>query len=137
MKIRPVITINAILFIAIGIGFTLYGPNVLAYFGVSELPGDNVLLYWNIAAFARMFGAMLFIFGMLLWAVRGFFQPAPDLSAVRRETLFSLIFGYLILTLAAVIQQSSVWGSLAGWIVSGFFALFLVIYIYFLVKKDL
>lgn len=136
MKIRPVITVNAILFIAIGIGFTLYAPNVLAYFGVSDLPGDNTLLYWNVAAFSRMFGAMLFIFGMLLWAVRGFFQPNPDLTTVQREIIFSLIFGYIIITLAALIQQSSVWGSLAGWVVTGFFAIFLALYIYFLVAKD-
>jgi len=87
MKLKLVITINAIIFIAIGIGFTLYAPNALAYFGVSDLPGDNALLYWNIAAFARMFGAMLFIFGMVLWAVRGFFQPAPDLATVQREII--------------------------------------------------
>jgi hypothetical protein len=136
MKIRPVITVNAIIFIAIGIGFTLYAPNVLAYFGVSDLPGDNTLLYWNVAAFSRMFGAMLFIFGMLLWAVRGFFQPNPDIKTVQREIIFSLIFGYIIITLAAVIQQSSVWGSLAGWVVTGFFAIFLALYIYFLVAKD-
>ncbi len=136
MKIRPVITVNAILFIAIGIGFTLYAPNVLAYFGVSDLPGDNTLLYWNVAAFSRMFGAMLFIFGMLLWAARGLFQPNPDLKTVQREIIFSLIFGYIIITLAALIQQSSVWGSLAGWVVTGFFAIFLALYIYFLVAKD-
>ena len=59
MKISPILTINAAIFVALGIGFTLYGPNILAYFGVSDLAGDNFLLYWNVVAFARMFGAML------------------------------------------------------------------------------
>ena len=69
MKISPILTINAAIFVALGIGFTLYGPNILAYFGVSDLAGDNFLLYWNVVAFARMFGAMLLSCGLILWAI--------------------------------------------------------------------
>jgi hypothetical protein len=135
MKLSQVLTLNAILFIAAGIGFTLYAPNVLAFFGVPELPGDSKEFYWNIASFARMFGAVLLTCGLLLWSLRGGLKDAEDKSQAQRDILFSLVFGFIIITITALTQQSSVWGSLAGWIVTAVFALFALIYIYFLAKK--
>jgi len=135
MKISPILTINAILFIALGIGFTLYGPNLLAYFGVSELAGDNFLLYWNVAAFARMFGAMLLSCGLILWAVRSIFNDSIDKAQVRREILFSLVLGFMIATIAAITQVSSVWGSIAGWVLSGLFLVCTLVYVPFLIRK--
>jgi hypothetical protein len=137
MKLSQILTINAILFIAAGIGFTLYAPNVLAFFGVAELPGDSQELYWNIVAFARMFGAILLSVGLLLWSLRGIVQGIQDKSQIQRDILFSLVFGFIIVTITALTQQASVWGSLAGWIVTAVFALFTLIYGYFLVKKEL
>jgi hypothetical protein len=129
------LTVNAILFIAAGIGFTLYAPNVLAFFGVAELPGDSQELYWNIAAFARMFGAILFCCGLLLWSLRG--VGSKDPNQLLREVLFSLVFGFVLITITALTQQASVWGSLAGWIITAIFALFSGIYIYILAKKGI
>jgi hypothetical protein len=133
MKISQVLTFNAILFVAIGIGFTLYGPNVLAFFGVPDLPGDRQDLYWNIAAFARMFGAILFCCGLLLWSLRGTGSKEPE--QLMREVLFSLVFGFILATITALTQQASVWGSAAGWVIMAIFALFSGIYIYFLARK--
>jgi hypothetical protein len=135
MKVARVFTVNAILFIAIGIGFTLYAPNFLAFFGAQELPGDNALLYWNISAFARMFGAMLLLCGLLIWAVRGLFIEGRELATVRREIVYSLVIGFVVITITALTQQSSIWGSAAGWLVTAFFAILAVIYIFILAKK--
>jgi hypothetical protein len=137
MKLSQVLTLNAILFIAAGIGFTLYSPNVLAFFGVPELPGDSQELYWNIVSFARMFGAVLLTCGLLLWSLRSGAQVSAERTQLPRDILFSLVFGFIILTVTAITQQSSVWGSPAGWIITGVFALFSLIYIYFLAKKGM
>jgi hypothetical protein len=136
MKLSQVLTINAVIFIATGIGFTLYGPNVLAFFGVADLPGDNQELYWNIAAFARMFGAILLSSGLLLWGLRGITRDNLDKNQLIREILFSLVFGFSIITITAITQQASIWGSVAGWIVTAVFAIFTLIYGYFLAKKE-
>lgn len=135
MKISQVLTINAVLFIAAGIGFTLYGPNFLAYFGVTELSGDNQVLYWNIAAFARMFGAILLSCGLLLWSLRGVAQDNLEKNQLLRDILFSLVFGFIIVTITALTQQASIWGSAAGWIVTAVFAFFTLMYGYFLAKR--
>jgi predicted membrane-bound spermidine synthase len=135
MKISPILTINAAIFVALGIGFTLYGPNILAYFGVSDLAGDNFLLYWNVVAFARMFGAMLLSCGLILWAIRGIFDDTTDKAQVCQEILFSLVLGFLIAAVAAITQVSSVWGSIAGWVLSGLFLVCTLVYIPFLIRK--
>lgn len=136
MKIQNLISINGGLYIALGIGFTLYAPNLLAYFGVGDLPGDNYLLYWNIVSFARMFGAVLLTFGLILWSLRKVFSESSVAPGTRREILFSLILGHTILIITVLTQQSSVWGSVAGWIISLIFLVFFALYIYFLVKGE-
>jgi hypothetical protein len=136
MKISTIVTANAILLIAIGIGFTLYGPNLLAYFGVSDLPGGNSLLYWNIASFARMFGAAILALGLVLWGVKGVFSGASNLAQQRRELLFSLVFGFILITITALTQQASVWGSIAGWIIIAIFLIFTLLYIFSLAQKQ-
>ncbi len=135
MKLSQILTVNAIIFLAIGIGFTLYAPNVLAYFGVSDLPGDNALLYWNIVSFARMFGAILLTCGLLLWGLRGAFLEDKKPIQLRRDVLFSLVLGFIIVSITALTQQSSVWASSAGWIITAIFMIFTGIYIFFLAKK--
>lgn len=135
MKISQVLIVNAILFIAIGIGFTLYAPNALAFYGVSDLAGDNQLLYWNIIAFARMFGAALLAFGLVLFGIHNFFTNTADPDRIRRELLFSLLFSFIILSIVAITQQFSVWASVAGWITIVVFVIFLGIYIYFIARR--
>jgi hypothetical protein len=135
VKPSSVISVNAVLFIALGIGLTLYAPNVLSYFGVADLPGDNALLYWTVAAFARMFGAILLTLGLVLWGVRSLFQTNFDPAQSRRDVLFSLALGFIIICITALTQQASVWGSIAGWLITGMFAIFTMIYIFLLARK--
>ena len=73
MKISKVINVNAILSMAMGIAFGIYAPLILAFFGIPDIPSEDVLLYWSVASFVRMYGAALFSFGILLMAV-----PLPE-----------------------------------------------------------
>ncbi len=69
MKLTQLLSVNAIVFIGLGIAFALYGPLMIAMFGILESEGSP-RLYWYAASFARLLGAALFGFGFVLWAVR-------------------------------------------------------------------
>jgi hypothetical protein len=127
MKLNPVITLNAVLALAFGILFTLYGPVMMAFFGVAEIPEDNVLLYWHVASFARLFGAALFGFGMLLWALRSLLLRNAALQG-QRGVLFSLLFTNGVAAIVAITQQFSIWLRPAGWGLVGLFGLFALAY---------
>ena len=133
MKLTHLLTLNAILFIALGIAFALYGPLMMAFFGVPEIPENSFQLYWNVASFARLFGAALFGFGFLLWAVRGVAESQATPPETRRGIVFALLLANLMGAVVAITQQSSVWLSPAGWVATAIFALLTLGYGYFLV----
>ncbi len=128
MKLTQLLTINAILFIALGIAFALYGPLMIAMFGILESGGSPVI-YWYAASFARLLGAALFGFGFILWAVRS--QTASAQQGIK----VALVISYALAFAVAITQQVSIWGTLAGWITSGVFLVLLVAYTYLLIKK--
>jgi len=133
MKLTQFITIHGVISVAIGIAFALYGPLVIAYFAIPEVL-DSQLAYWNMAAFVRMFGAAMFGFGILLWSMRGSIDQVS--AQTRRGLIFALLLANLLGVIVAITQQVAVWDSLAGYITSGFFAVFLIGYIYFFVKSQ-
>lgn len=140
MKLGSLVTFNALLFIGLGIAFAIYGPLMIAFFGAADLPGTESLLYWYVASFARMFGAALFGYGFLLLALREMFKDgrpaaAGPQSALRRALLFSLILGNAAGLLVALIQQTGIWVTPAGWIWVGIFALLLLGYGFFLARS--
>jgi hypothetical protein len=122
-----IIRLNAILMLAFGIAFALYGPLMMAFFTIPELK-INSDIYWQIAAFARMFGAALFGYGLLLWALRDAIGHLPILN--QRSIIASLILANLMGAFVAITQTSSIWGTAAGWITTGMFVIFLLAYIY-------
>jgi hypothetical protein len=136
MKLIQLITINAILAIAFGIAFGVYGPIMMAFFNVPEIPGGTVDLYWLVVSFARMYGAALFGFGFLLWAVRGIVAQPTTSPDSRRGIIFSLLLANGMGGFVALVQQSAFWLSGAGWATVGIYLLLLAGYIYFLVKQN-
>jgi len=131
VKINVLLTLNAILFIGVGIAFALYGPLMITFFGILEVAGDSPM-YWYAASFARFFGAAVFGFGFLLFALRG--------SAVEqgkgRGIVTALVISYLLAFIVAITQQVSIWGSVAGWITVALFLLLLVGYSSFLLVRS-
>ena len=136
MKTSNWITVNAILATAIGIGFALYGPVMLAFFGVPELPATDVMLYWHVASFARMFGAALFGYGIRLWGLRSLIESGSCPDAIRRGFLFSLVFANAMGLFVAVVQQFAVWNAAAGWVTIVYFAVFTIIYVVILGARE-
>jgi hypothetical protein len=133
MKLNALIAVQAFLFIALGIAFALYGPLMMAFYAVPELSGVDARIYWQIAAFARMFGAALFGFGFLLFAVRGIVDEIEAQS--RRGLVFALFLANTMAFIVSITQQSAVWSSLAGLVTTTVFAVLLVAYGYYLVKE--
>jgi hypothetical protein len=134
MKLTHLLTFHAALAMGLGIAFTLYSPLMIALYGIPEVPGGDVLLYWNVAAFARMFGAALFGLGILLWALRKSTDTQETPLELRRGILFALVISKAIGLVVALTQQMSVWLTPAGWITAALFAALLLGYAYFLVQ---
>jgi hypothetical protein len=134
MKLSILLTINAALAIALGIAFSLYAPVMMAFFGIAEIPEGNVLLYWNIASFARLFGAAFFGFGLVLWSIR----HIPDQNEFKVETQRGIVFALLIANgialFVAATQQFSVWNNAAGLASIVVFVLFFSAYAIFFVR---
>jgi hypothetical protein len=130
MKLSTLIAFNGILFLAFGIAFALYGPLMMAFFDVPELTIDSTT-YWHVAAFGRMFGAALFGYGFLLWALHGAVDELGE--AKRRSVVMALLLGNLLAAVVSITQQSSIWYNAAGWIASGVFAALTLAYGAFLV----
>jgi len=126
-SILRLIKIHATVLIACGIAFGLYGPLMMAFYAVPELLQISTDIYWQIAAFARMFGAALFGFGLLLWALRNAFSELSPPS--QRGVLAALILANLMGAFISITQQSSIWGTPAGWITTAVFAVFTIAYI--------
>lgn len=115
MKPGSLLMVHALLLIAAGIAFALYGPLMLNLYGVTSVQGGNDQLYWHIASFARLFGAALFLAGWLLFALRSAVEQGELGPASLRGVAFSLVMGDGILLAVALTQQASVWATWGGW----------------------
>lgn len=124
MNLKNLLRINAFLFIGAGIAFALYAPLVLGMYGILGAEGDT-LLYWYSTSFARMYGAALFGFGFLVWAVSNLPEIVQPGSAARRAVILAMILANSLGLFVAVTQQVSIWGSAAGWITTGVYLLLL------------
>jgi hypothetical protein len=139
MKTTQILSLNAIVWMAIGIAYALFGYLMLNLYGIPDIPENSqagLLLYNNILAFARIYGATLMMLGLLLYSVRGL--PAnPNLSIeTRRGILSALLLGNALMVFVAVTEQFRNWVSLGGWITTLIPAIFLAIYIYLLATSQ-
>ena len=124
--LQRLVSINAIVWIALGIAFGLYGPLMLNLFGVPEVPSEDLLLYWNVAAFARLYGAALFGLGLILLALRGMIARVSQQD--QRGVLFSLVFANIMGAFVAATQSATIWQAAAGWILMAHYLIFAVLY---------
>jgi len=135
LTLPRLVTLNAILAMALGIAFALYGPLMLAFFGIADIPSQEALLYWNIASFARLFGAGIFSLGLLLFALRAPLANQELSAQSRRGVIFSLLLGNLLTTIVILTQQASVWSAATGWILSAVFGLLTLAYGFLMVGQ--
>ncbi len=132
MHLKWLISTQGILLVSFGIGFSLYAPLFMAYFQIPQTIEGEVLAYWHIAAFIRLFGVCLMGIGLLLWGIH---QNYVSLSNPR-GIAFSLLLFNLMATVVALTQQMAVWSNLAGWAMSAFFAIFSLGYLWILARRQ-
>jgi len=135
MKLQHLINVNAVLSLLFGIAFTLYGPLMMAFFGIPEIPEGNVLLYWHVVAFARMFGVALLAVGLILWSLRRIAGSETISPEIRRGITYALILANGLGIFVALTQQAQIWSSPAGWATVAVFTLLFVGYVYLLVVE--
>ena len=128
MNYKRLLLINSIVFIGAGIAFCLYAPLALAFFQITEIEGISTIAYWYIVSFVRLFGAVLFSTGLILWALS---SSVKELTAQSRSgLLYALIIGNIIAVITILTQQVSIWQSALGYILIIIFAGFLFGYGY-------
>ena len=136
MKLHHLINVNAVLSLLFGIAFTLYGPLMMAFFGIPEIPEGNVLLYWHVVAFARMFGVALLGVGLILWSLRKIAESNTISPEIQRGITYALILANGMGIVVALTQQAQIWSSPAGWATVAVFTLLFVGYVYLLVVES-
>ena len=136
MKTDKIILLNAILFIALGIGFALYGPLMIDAYGMLDFTDADGGIYWFTASFARLIGAALFGYGLLLWAIRDLPSSEALPAAKKRKVYLALLLGNILGLFVAITQQWQVWINLAGWVTTGLFAVFIIGYAYALARTS-
>jgi hypothetical protein len=82
-----------------------------------------------------MFGAALFGFGFLLWALRSPVGSGVLTAQAQRGVVMALLLGNTLALIVAFTQRASIWGTLSGWLTTGIYALLLIGYAYFLATK--
>jgi hypothetical protein len=78
----------------------------MANYSIPEVTGMDTISFWNVAAFARMCGAALFGFGLLLWAIRGVIEDISNSS--RRGVKYSLLLANELRIFVAITQNFSI-----------------------------
>ena len=136
MKLTTLILFNAILFIILGIAFALYGPIMINFFGMLAISGADGAAYWFTASFARMLGAAFFGYGFLLWAVQNILSGSDIPAENRQKLTLALLIGNILALFVTITQQWQVWANLAGWLISGIFALLTAGYSIMLIRKS-
>jgi hypothetical protein len=106
---------------------------MLPLYGILEAEGGTAL-YWYCVSFARLLGAALFGFGLLLWASR---QVVVMMDSNQRRRLNqALVMAYLLSLMVALTQQISIWGTPLGWVTTGVPFLLLIGYVYSFVRPE-
>ena len=136
MKISTIMRTNAFVNIALGIAFGLYAPLMISAFGIADLPSEDVLLYWYVTSFARLFGAAIFASGLFQFTISRYAVEEKYRGDIQRTAILTALIANIILAITALTQQFSIWQSLAGWVLSIYFILTTLVYVYFWVVES-
>lgn len=143
MKLSKLVMVNSIVFVALGLAFTLYAPNALAYLNIDTLldvlPADqesSTMIYWSLVSLARLFGMAMFGLGILLWSVKAITADLTIASELRRGIAFSMLIACLVGAFTCFTQAAAIWGTLAGWVLGGMFVLFFIGYFFAILNKE-
>jgi hypothetical protein len=138
MKIQNVLSVNAIVWLGIGVAFTLFPYLILNLFGIPDIPENSeggLALYNHILAFSRVYGSALITLGFLLYSVRNLATDDRLELETRRGILSALALGNTIAAAVAITEQFRIWFSPGGWLMILVPIVFAAIYIFLLATR--
>lgn len=138
MKITNILSVNAIVWLGLGIAFALFPYLMLNLFGIPNIPENSeagLALYNHILAFGRVYGAALITLGLLLYSVRNLAADDRLALGTRRGILSALALGNIIAAAVAITEQFRNWFSIGGWIMILVPVVFTAIYIFLLATQ--
>jgi hypothetical protein len=114
MRVERLNTIFGALLGMTGVYFVAAGPAATRAFGVSSFPPlggatMEVAPEWRLVAFVRMFGVVLLLAGVILWAVGHYLRPERV-----RGFAAMVAGGSGVACVLAVAQQTALWNTGAG-----------------------
>jgi hypothetical protein len=104
-------------------------------FGMLDFAEADGGIYWFTASFARLIGAALFGYGLLLWAISDLPSNKALTVSNKRKLYLALLLGNILGLFVAITQQWQVWINLAGWLTIAVFAIFVLGYAFALARK--
>lgn len=128
MNLRYIFTINAIVWMGMGIAFAVYAPLAMALWGIADIPQANVFFYWNVASFIRLYGAALFGAGLLLLSARDMMLSVDTQTNRHRRLASAMALGNVLGLFVSITQQVQVWNRPAGLVLIGIYGLFAFLY---------
>jgi hypothetical protein len=135
VKISQFFTFNAILFIGLGIAFTLYGPLMVNFYGILETESSGIS-YWYVTSFARMYGVILFGYGFLIWAIKDIPENDKTSPQTRRKIIFAQLITSIVGLVVATIQQITIWWNITGWMTVVLFLVLAIVYLYYFISDQ-
>ena len=138
MKITTILSVNAIIWLGLGIAFALFPYLMLNLFGIPNIPENSeagLALYNHILAFSRVYGAALITLGLLLYSVRNLAADDHLALGTRRGILSALALGNVIAVAVAITEQFRNWFSPGGWLMILVPVVFAAIYIFLLATR--
>jgi hypothetical protein len=119
---------------ALGLFLAGWAPVVFASLSGHALPApvassETAMSVWSGVAFARVFGALVFAVGAVLWA-----STAPVAKA--RSIHVALLAGFAFATLMVWSQQVAIWANAVGWSLVGLFGVLTLLTAVTLVRSD-
>src|SRR5262245_56671428 len=113
MVYRSLMISTAVFMLILGIFFALWGPMTLPYLGDGGLPisMEGNMTAWSALSFTRLFGAMLFMAGLIAWAARKLDRPEDQ-----RSVGIAFFIGGLFLLLIGLTQKNAIWAPISGWV---------------------
>ena len=136
MKISHLVGITALLAICIGLSLALFSPLLLPLYGEVNIPAFDAndvsaMSFWQTAAFARVFGALLLAFGIFIWTTRRFMETEAG-----RPLIAALSLGFFVVSLVALTQQIAFWETTTGILMVISFMALAIAYGYFGMRKS-
>jgi len=138
MKITTVLSVNAIIWLGLGIAFALFPYLMINLFGIPNIPENSeagLALYNHILAFSRVYGAALITLGFLLYSVRNLATDDRLALDARRGIISALALGNTIAAAVAITEQFRNWFSPGGWLMILVPVVFAALYIFLLATR--